>query len=160
MHLLNLWKERSILQYIFNTYWIIFNHILKAEIKHSERQQHIKKSKWHKKAPFHSSTVCSLSSSCLSVIAGGGWNQADKRQSDPSQKKENKTSCAPPELSGELAQRELPSGRWSRHRGRNNEHWSTYRFHLWRVVPHVDVGVLEGLVHRDSLRRIYYQHFG
>lgn len=23
--------------------------------------------------PFHSSTVCSLSSSCLSVIAGGGW---------------------------------------------------------------------------------------
>lgn len=27
--------------------------------------------------PFHSSTVCSLSSSCLSVIAGGGWKKKE-----------------------------------------------------------------------------------
>ena len=27
--------------------------------------------------PFHSSTVCSLSSSCLSVITGGGWKKKD-----------------------------------------------------------------------------------
>ena len=28
--------------------------------------------------PFHSSTVCSLSSSCLSVITGGGWKETGR----------------------------------------------------------------------------------
>ena len=30
--------------------------------------------------PFHSSTVCSLSSSCLSVITGGGWKKKKKER--------------------------------------------------------------------------------
>ena len=37
---------------------------------------------------------------------------------------------------------------------------STHRLHLGRVVPHVDVGVLQGLVHRYPLRGVYDQHLG
>lgn len=37
---------------------------------------------------------------------------------------------------------------------------STYRLHFSWVIPHVDVRVLESLVHRDSLGRVYYQHLG
>ena len=36
----------------------------------------------------------------------------------------------------------------------------THPVHLALVVPHVDVGVHEGLVHRDPLFRVNHEHLG
>lgn len=104
-------------------------------------------------SPFHSSTVCSLSSSCLSGIFGGGWGRGGKKR----------LSCTLMEW--KLCQLSISSGAikisWAAFRESHSAcRRSTYRFHFSRVIPNIDVGVLQGFVHRDALGGVDYQHLG
>lgn len=87
--------------------------------------------------PFHCSMVCSLSSSCLSEIWGGGcetkWNMWITQRSYTAAVMKNNTFFVD----------QFP-----------------HRVCLCRVVPHVNVGVVEGFLHRDTAFRIDDQHFG
>lgn len=87
--------------------------------------------------PFHCSMVCSLSSSCLSEIWGGGYDTNRKIYI----KAKSHTSKSRPT--------ELPHMEQSPH-----------RIGLCWIVPHVNVGVIEGFFYRDAAFRINDQHFG
>lgn len=98
-----------------------------ARPRASSRGQHI--------LPFHCSIVCSLSSSCLSDICGGGCTSKENHKSV---KSELLHRWGNPPL-----QERLP-----------------HRVGLCRIVPHVDVRVVEGVFHRDAAFWIDDQHFG
>lgn len=88
--------------------------------------------------PFHCSIVCSLSSSCLSEIWGGGCETKGRTHV----RGKSRIAAAPMKCATNEAER-FP-----------------HRVCLCRVVPHVNVGVIKGFFYRDAALGINDQHFG
>lgn len=87
--------------------------------------------------PFHCSMECSLSSSCLSEIWGGGCETKGNTYIS-------------------MVTHSQPLYWWSEPPLAQAAH----RVGLSRVVPHVNVRVIEGFFYRDAALRINDQHFG